>query len=76
MIGSHKTVITGGTAGGPVVAMGGIDASNGGRGGGGHKNITRPREGGLGKFNSDVTKNPPVTGPLSKFDRPQIQIFI
>ena len=46
MIGSHKTVITGGTAGGPVVAMGGIDASNGGRGGGGHKNITRPRGGG------------------------------
>ena len=32
MIESHKTVITGGTAGGPVVAMGGIDASNGGRG--------------------------------------------
>ena len=55
MIESHKTVITGGTAGGPVVAMGGIDASNGGRGGGGHKNITWPR-GGLGKFNRDVTK--------------------
>ena len=57
MIESHKTVITGGTAGEPVVAMGGIDASNGGRGlgvirilrglGGG---------GGLGKFNRDVTK--------------------
>ena len=45
MIESHKTVITGGTAGGPVVAMGGIDASNGGRGGGGHKNITWPRGG-------------------------------
>ena len=45
MIESHKTVITGGTAGGLVVAMGGIDASNGGRGGGGHKNITRPRGG-------------------------------
>lgn len=56
MIESHKTVITGGTAGGPVVAMGGMDASNGGRGGGGHKNITRPRGGGLGKFNRDVTK--------------------
>ena len=55
MIESHKTVITGGTAEGPVVAMGGIDASNGGRG---------------------VGVNPPVTGPLSKFDRPQIQIFI
>ena len=76
MIESHKIVITGGTAGGLVVAMGGIDASNGGRGGGGHKNITRPRGGGLGKFNRDVIKNPPVTSPLSKFDRPQIQIFI
>ena len=48
MIESHKTVITGGTTGGPVVAMGGIDASNG-EGGWGHKNITRPR-GGLGKL--------------------------
>ena len=45
MIESHKTVITGGTARGPVVAMGGIDVSNGGRGGGGHENITRPRGG-------------------------------